>query len=604
MTASQPNRQRLAAFTHSFAVAGADTITVAATDPTGTYNAAATLPITVSTPTVTVTGSANAHKGGIYSLSLTSAGDPGYTPTQYGINWGDGQTTTTATLGTFTHTFATLITETVSVTLTDSTGVYKSAATLPVTVNAAPTVAISGNANANKNGLYTLNLTGFTDPGYTPSLYLITWGDGQTSSVSSLGSATHTFGTVASDTISVSLTDSTGTFVSTSPLAVKVNASPTIAFSGASHANATGLFSLTLGAVKDTGYSVSQYVVNWGDGTSNSYSAAGVVTHTYPAAGTNSISVSLTDPTGTYAAAGALSVIVNPTPTVALTGIANANVGGSYSLKVGAVTDSGFTVSNYVINWGDGQSSTYTAAPGTVAHTYATTGKANITVSLTDSSGTYSSAGKLSLTVNPSPTVAVSGGWTTGSAYALTLGAVTDPGYTVSKFTIHWGDGTTSTATAAGVVNHTFASKMNTTITVDLTDATGTYVSAGKVNVLAVATIAGRFLFYNNSPFNGNMTAATTADFAAIDTTKQAPSPGKRRVIRISRTSARELTAFLSTFPASPPATPFPRPTSPSPAETPTPPAPGPLTLPRARSSFIAAWVLAGPTASRFDSRI
>ena len=49
---------------------------------------------------------------------------------------------------------------------------------------------------------------------------------------------------------------------------------------------------------------------------------------------------------------------------------------------------------------------------------------------------------------NVAPTIAISGAANVneGSAYTLTLGAVTDPGTdTVSSYIVHWGDGNTST---------------------------------------------------------------------------------------------------------------------------------------------------------------
>ncbi len=51
---------------------------------------------------------------------------------------------------------------------------------------------------------------------------------------------------------------------------------------GASTVNEGSVYSLNLGTVIDPGIdNVSAYTVHWGDGTSNTYSAGGVVTHTY-----------------------------------------------------------------------------------------------------------------------------------------------------------------------------------------------------------------------------------------------------------------------------------------------------------------------------------
>ena len=151
------------------------------------------------------------------------------------------------------------------------------------------------------------------------------------------------------------------------------------------------------------------------------------------------------------------------------------NEGSSYSLTLGAVTDPGTdTVTSYVVHWGDGNT-TPTARPArrrtpmpTVPATRA------ITVDLTDEDGTFlDRANALSVTVNNvAPSIAISGAASVneGSAYSLTLGAVTDPGTdTVTSWIVHWGDGNTNTYSTDGVKTHTYADGPNSrAITVDL----------------------------------------------------------------------------------------------------------------------------------------
>ena len=61
-----------------------------------------------------------------------------------------------------------------------------------------------------------------------------------------------------------------------------VNVPPTIALSGDTHVAEGSPFTLNLGAMTDPGAdTVSQYIVHWGDGTSDTYSHGGPVTHTY-----------------------------------------------------------------------------------------------------------------------------------------------------------------------------------------------------------------------------------------------------------------------------------------------------------------------------------
>ena len=96
-----------------------------------------------------------------------------------------------------------------------------------------------------------------------------------------------------------------------------------------------------------------------------------------------------------------------------------------------------------------------------------------------------SDSDSLAVTVtNVAPTIAISGNANVneGSAYTLTLGAVTDPGTdTVTSYVVHWGDGNTNTYATNGAKTHTYADGANDyDITVDLVDEDGTFLDRGK----------------------------------------------------------------------------------------------------------------------------
>ena len=263
---------------------------------------------------------------------------------------------------------------------------------------------------------------------------------------------------------------------------------PTIALSGSPSATVNAPYTLTLGPISDMGHTVSQITVNWGDGTSNVYSATGAVTHTFASTGPDTISVDLTDPTGTYTAAGTLAVNVTyPPPTLSITGSAYANAGGTYSLTLGPVNDVNGTPTNYYVHWGDGVESIY-GSLGTVQHTFAKTGPVNVSVDVVDPTGNYMSVASMAVAVSPAPTMTLSGAATVApnTSYALNLGAVVDRGSTVSQYVVHWGDGATSIYASGGVVTHLYASAQNALITVDLIDGTGTYLKAGSLAVTVV----------------------------------------------------------------------------------------------------------------------
>src|SRR5204862_2609825 len=79
-----------------------------------------------------------------------------------------------------------------------------------------------------------------------------------------------------------------------------------------------------------------------------------------------------------------------------------------------------------------------------------------------------------------------------GSAYSLTLGAVTDPGTdTVADYLVHWGDGQSDTYHSTGVKTHTYADgPSNHPITVDLTDEDGSFLNAANALSVDVNNVA------------------------------------------------------------------------------------------------------------------
>src|SRR5207247_1235719 len=190
--------------------------------------------------------------------------------------------------------------------------------------------------------------------------------------------------------------------------------------------------------------------------------------------------------------ANAQSVTVdNVAPSIAISGATNVNEGSVYTLTLGAVSDPGAdTVTDYVVHWGDGNTSTY-AANGTKTHTY-TDGDSDhaITVDLTDEDGTFlDRANAQSVHVdNVAPSIALSGqaNVNVGSFYTLTLGAVRDRGTdTVTSYVVHWGDSSSDHYGLNVAKTHTYADgDANHAITVDLVDEDGTFL--GRANGLSV----------------------------------------------------------------------------------------------------------------------
>src|SRR5262249_2284938 len=78
--------------------------------------------------------------------------------------------------------------------------------------------------------------------------------------------------------------------------------------------------------------------------------------------GTYSISLKVSDGSGASTTDTTNLVVLNQDPTLALAGAATVNEGSIYTLTLGAVVDAGNdTVTRTVIDWGDGETSTFDA---------------------------------------------------------------------------------------------------------------------------------------------------------------------------------------------------------------------------------------------------
>jgi hypothetical protein len=202
--------------------------------------------------------------------------------------------------------------QTVTITATDSDGAFTSV-TFDLTVNnVAPSVAVDDTSVTVNEAVTAYNNGTFFDPGadsvtVTTSVGTVTQGTGTWNW--SFGS---TDGPDQSQPVTITATDSDGAFTSVTFDLTVVNVAPTIALSGASTVDEGSTYTLTLGAITDPGADVvSQYIVDWNDGTSDTYLAGGNVIHTYadgPAAPT--ITVDLVDEDGTHLNTGSLGLTI------------------------------------------------------------------------------------------------------------------------------------------------------------------------------------------------------------------------------------------------------------------------------------------------------
>ena len=387
----------------------------------------------------------------------------------------------------------------------------------------APTIVLSGNDNLDEGSTYTLNLGPITDPGDdTVTAWIVHWGDGLTQTFASGGDKTHTYvDGPNSYTIQVDLTDEDATHTSAGTKNLTVdNVVPTIVLSGNNNVDEGSTYTLTLGSITDPGDdTVTDWIVHWGDGVTETFTGGGPKTHTY-ADGANAYTIraDLTDEDATHTDAGSKAVtVLNVAPTIVLSGNDNVDENSTYTLNLGTITDPGVdTITAWIVHWGDGVTETF-ATGGDQTHVYADGPNLyTIRVDLTDEDDTHADAGTKDLTVDDvAPTIVLTGNNNVdeGSTYSLDLGPITDPGDdTVTAWIVHWGDGLTDAFTSGGKQSHVYADGPNFyTIQVDLTDEDGTHTGAGTKNV-TVDNVAPTIVLSGNGNVDEGSTYTLTLD--------------------------------------------------------------------------------------------
>ncbi len=245
--------------------------------------------------TFTTTGSKVAFNG-------TTSNDPDGTISSYAWNFGDG----TDTGATPTHTFAADGTYQVTLTVTDNRGGTGTVTRAVTVVNQAPQAAFTSNSN---QLALSVDGSGSTDADGTVASYAWSWGDGMPNGTGV--TATHAYASTGTYTVTLTVTDNRGkTGTLAKSVTVTGNKSPVAAFTNTVDELAVSVDGSTSA---DPDGQVSSYAWSWGDSTPN---GSGVTTsHTYGAAGTYTITLTVTDNSG---ATGTSSRQVSVAPTAFL----------------------------------------------------------------------------------------------------------------------------------------------------------------------------------------------------------------------------------------------------------------------------------------------
>ena len=354
--------------------------------------ASAGVAVTNVAPTVSISGGASASEGSTYTLSLSHSDVGVDSLTQWVINWGDGTTSTLAgSATTATKVYPDNGNYVISATATDEDGTYTTNTRAVSVTNVAPSVSISGAASTNEGSTYTLSLS-HSDVGADSLVqWLINWGDGTTSTLSgSANSATKVYLDNGSYVISATATDEDGTYTTNTRSVSVANVSPTLTISGNASVFEGSAYTLNLSAQDPGADTLTQWVINWGDGTTTTVSGSTTsVTKVYADNANRTIIATATDEDGTHTSNALSLSVANVAPTLHIDGQAAVIQGNTFTLELSRTDPGTDTLTQWLIDWGNGSTSTLAGSATTATFTYNVVGQYTIRATAIDEDGTW-----------------------------------------------------------------------------------------------------------------------------------------------------------------------------------------------------------------------
>ncbi len=302
--------------THSYSAAGTYTVSLTVTDNDGATNTASTTATITSTGNQPPVADPNGPYTGNVGMSITFDGsgssDPDGTIASYAWTFGDGATGSGVSP---THSYAADGTYTVSLTVTDNAGATHSAsttATITTTGNLPPTANPNGPYTGTVGASITFNGSGSSDPDGTIASYAWNFGDGATGTGVS---PTHSYSAAGTYTVSLTVTDNDGATntASTTATITSTGNQPPVADPNGPYTGNVGM-SITFdgSGSSDPDGTIASYAWNFGDGATGTGVSP---THSYSAAGTYNVSLTVTDNNGATHAATTTATISGATPT-------------------------------------------------------------------------------------------------------------------------------------------------------------------------------------------------------------------------------------------------------------------------------------------------
>ena len=389
-----------------------------------------------------------------FSVSVTSPGAGGYT-----YSWTLGATVL-STAASFSHAFATAAPYTVYVNVTDSSG-NRVTATVPVTVNPLPTASVSSSSNPADTS-YAVTFTANAAHGTGTLTYSWQVNGVAEGTASTLG---YTFGAGGSYSIAVNVTDADHQRVMSVLTEVVGGSGPSASLSASENPTDPGI-SVEFTSTASAG--VTPYTFSWTVAGTVQGDTGRDLNYTFPASGSYSVVVTVTDADGRQATA-TVGETVNSAVSVAVASSQNpTDVGNSVTYTATASQGTSPYVS---YTWTDAGTSVCSSS-STCALTMSSSGSIAISVTVTDTAG-GTGTGSLTETVHADLSVTVTASLNPVDAGASVTYTAAASGGTTPYTSYAWTENGAAVCISSTTCALTMSSSGTFTIAVTVTDTPG-----------------------------------------------------------------------------------------------------------------------------------
>jgi PKD repeat protein len=391
-------------------------------------------------------------------------------------NFGDGTATYFNRLGNtllpVSHTYTTLGTYTVTLTLVDDLG---NVATVSQQVRAdePPIASFDVTASPGSGQPTAFDAGDSADPDGSVVSYSWNFGDGTTGSGAT---PTHVYAAPGTYSVTLTVTDSDGMVASTSE-SVPV-AGPMASFTAPAGGLIGAALSFDASASSSAPGTTLGYTWSFGDGTS----ATGPTTsHAYGVAGTYTVTLTVTNDLGQSDSTTRMVSISDELPTAAFTISSGGSTAQPVAFDASAASDPDGTVARYSWQFGDGT----TGSGWAPTHLYATAGAYTVTLTVTDSSGLTSAPVSHQVVIHAPPVAAFTVGRALAgkpSRFDASGSSEAELGMPIVVYLWSFGDGRSANGP---LVSHTFSRPGRYSVTLTVINGAGqrssttTWVTAG-----------------------------------------------------------------------------------------------------------------------------